>query len=174
MSHDIIMRTNNKRPYETHLTCEALLPDMIVNDFPPFMNYLECERIATTDIYVICDDDIIPARKDTVENLCYMLEAHPEIGILGLAYKSNMQKEDMVGWIRGEDIDRDIFDIDHVGGIFAIRRGILEDLGERPNRNAGIGDDMVLCRQFRKKGYKVAIYVGDWFIHIGEGKSTYW
>lgn len=176
---EIFIRSNQKRMYEYDLTMRAMLAQkhceysMTIYNVPMFENILECEKKATTDIYVVSDDDIIPSRADTVRRLCEKMDEHPEIGIMGLAWHPALSPDSFAAWTK-EEIEWKLWEVDHVGGITAIRRGILEDMGDRPNTLLAIGDDKLIANVIRKKGYKVAIWLDDCFYHIGEGKSTVW
>lgn len=186
---EVFIRTNNKRPYEFFLTQKAICQQkgvehyMTIYDQPLFDNVLACEKMATPgQIYIVCDDDIIPSHTDTLRVLVEELEARPDFGIMGLAWKPALHNDEIRGWtaqnvastIDPTVVDENLVEVDHVGGIYAIRQGFLKDDGQRPNLVIGIGDDRLVSGQIRAAGLKVGLFKKRWFNHIGDGKSTVW
>lgn len=155
----------------TQLALHANGFNAIIIEKPMLERYLECERLATSDIYLLSDDDIIPGTPSTLKNLVTLMEKHPEISQLGLSLRKDLRREEMGEWIKG-DIGEDIWEVDHVGGIMAIRRGTIKDNGERPSYPYGDGDDRIMGRVAREGGYKVGIANKLWFHHLGAGFST--
>src|SRR5258708_3965199 len=66
---------------------------------PMLERYFECERLADENIYILCDDDIIPATPDTLVQLIKIMREHPEYSQLGLAWKQDMASEENNSWI---------------------------------------------------------------------------
>lgn len=172
---DCFITSNLERKYLAKITLKALSLNgecaWLVNA-PMLDRYFECESKSRTGIYILSDDDIIPAREDSIKNLVKILEERPEYGIIGLSWKPNLKAEEVSGWLIKDE--GDVLEMDHVGGIMAIRKGVLEDLGERCDYENGTGDDKVIGRIIRKKGYKVGLYIKDYFHHLGAGNSTVW
>lgn len=140
---------------------------------PMLERYFECDRQAESDIYIMCDDDIIPATSNTLTSLVNTLREHPEISQLGLGWRPDMKNESNNSWIRGH-ITKDIWEIDHVGGCVAIRKGTIKDLGYRTDYKNGIGDDKIAGKIARELGYKVAVSNKLYFHHLGSNFTTVW
>lgn len=174
MKIDCFITTNFQRPYFLDLTSRALvlsgLEVQFVNE-PMLERYYECERRALSDVYVLSDDDVIPHSKDALRNLVKVLEKRKDYGMIGLSYKPNLKSEE-TSWCMG--VDNDVLQFDHVGGIMAIRKGVLTPTSELPDYRNGHGDDRIVGKIFRENGYKVGILSAEHFIHLGEGKSTVW
>jgi hypothetical protein len=168
---DCFLTTNKARPYFLKLTKLALRengfsPKIIKK--PMLERYYECERQAKTPIYIVCDDDCIPATSNTLSALISLMEANPDYGQLGLGWRQNMKDEENNSWIRAKG--EDIWDFDQCGGIIAIRKGSLKDLGykmEYPN----YGDDKVIGRVAKELGYKVGVAHKLFFHHLGHGNE---
>lgn len=174
--YDCFITTDYQREYYRNLTYNALIlngvyPQMV--EKPMLERYFECERLATTDIYILSDDDIIPKDNDTIPKLIALMEAHPELSQLGLCWKEDINDNELSGWGIGR-IDKDVYEMDHVGGVMAIRKGTIKDLGYKTDFEEGIGDDRIMGRTARELGFKVALATNLSFIHLGQGKSTVW
>ena len=181
---EIFIRTDSKRHYEEMLTRYAMQQQkhaeffMSVYDNRPFLNFLECEKYAAPySVYVIADDDVIPGHEDTIANLCQKLREHPEVGIMGLAPQPAYTPDHLQAvseTFKIEELSPRVWKCDYTSGLIAVRHGILKDYGDRPDNLKGIGDARILATACRKAGKEVAIWMDDWFYHIGEGKGHYW
>lgn len=142
---------------------------------PMLERYFECERQAKSDIYILMDDDCIPATSQTLIELVALLKRRPDISQLGLGWQQSMESERGSAWKLAE-LDEDVWEFDHCGGIMAIRKGTIKDLGFKTDYENGIGDDKVMGKTARELGYKVGIAHKLWFHHLGAGKdlSTVW
>lgn len=142
---------------------------------PMLERYFECERLAQSDIYILCDDDIIPATHDTLKHLIFLMRRHPELSQLGLGWSQNMQSEFNSSWRRGIISPR-IWEFGHCGGCMAIRKGTIRDLGYQCDYSKGRGDDQVVGDIARELGYKVGIAHQLYFHHLANGQkySTVW
>lgn len=171
---DCFITTNKKRPYflsltERALTLSGFLPT-IINE-PLLYRYFECERQAKTDIYILSDDDVIPATQNTLRNLIEIMEAHPEYSQLGLGWKHDMTSEAGSPWIRGKESD--VWEMDHIGGLMAIRKGTIKDLGHKAEFTSGYGDDRVMGKTARDLGYKVGLVPTLYFHNLGFNYTTF-
>lgn len=176
MSVDVFITTNNKRPYFLELTKKALELSgykPIIVQKPMLERYYECERLSTTPIYILIDDDIIPATSDTLQKLVETMEKYPELSQLGLGWKSEMGDEYNSSWRRGI-IGEDVWEFDHCGGCIAIRKGTIHNNNDKCDYANGIGDDKIVGMNARKAGYKVGIAHKLFFHHLGGAFSTVW
>lgn len=173
---DCFVTSNLARPYFKKLTLKALSvqkptlhPKLVVA--PMLIRYFECERRATTPLYVLCDDDCVPATEDTMHKLEEIMKVHPEYSQLGLGWKANMKDEESNGWIlnRGPTI----WEMFAVGGCMIIRKGTIKDLGIKPEFESGYGDDRVMGETARRLGYKVGIVPSLYFHHLGAQFTTF-
>lgn len=174
---DCFVTTNYQRPYFLKLTITALKKSgffPILVKKPMLERYFVAEKMAKTDLYVFIDDDIIPVTQATLFEAIDLMEKHPELSQLGLGWKPNMQDEYNSSWRRGV-ISDDIWEFDHCGGCMIIRKGTIKDLGYKCDYKNGIGDDKVVARIARERGYKVGVAHKLWFHHLGVGNlSTVW
>lgn len=151
-------------------TIAGLRPKIVIQ--PMLKRYLHAEKAAKTAIYIFSDDDIVPENSKTLEKLVYTLSIRPEYGMIGLSWKRGLTCEEMGKWCLGED--EGILEMDHIGGIMAIRKGIIEDTGDECDYENGYGDDKVIGNIVRQKGYKVGILPNDIFHHLGAGYTSVW
>lgn len=170
---DCFITTNKRRQYFLKLTQKALKLSgfaPILVEKPMLQRYFECERLSDSDIYILCDDDIIPATDTTLIELIRLMEKHPEYSQIGLAWKPDMKSEENNSWIRNKESD--IWEMDHCGGCVAIRKGTIKNLGIKPEFNSGYGDDRVMGETARQLGYKVGVAPNLWFHHLGSQLTT--
>jgi len=169
------MTTNLSRPYLGELTFHSLMANgfeaEIVNK-PMLERYFECERLALSPLYILCDDDIILSSETTLKQALRLMESHHEISQLGLGWKPDMTSERQSSWCLGE-ISPDIWEFDHCGGCVIIRKGTVRDLGLSTAYPQGIGDDKVMGQTARKLGYKVGVAHKLFFHHLST-ISTVW
>jgi hypothetical protein len=137
---------------------------------PMLQRYYEAEKQAKTDLYILCDNDIVLATPDTLPKLISIMGQHPEYSQLGLGWKSDMEAERNSSWKTNEN--GDIWDFDHVGGCLVIRKGIIRDLGYMTEFESGYGDDRVMGKVARELGYRVGIVPSLYFYHLGAKYST--
>jgi len=168
--------TDFQRPYLLKLTQNALIecgypPKFVVK--PMLERYFECDRLAETDIYIMSDDDIIPATEYALDELIHLLERHPEYSHIGLGWHKDMSFEKDNGNIMHKDSD-DLWEWNACGGIMAIRKGTIKDLGYECDYPNGIGDDKIIGRIARELGYKVGVANNVWFHHMGAPYKTVW
>lgn len=172
MQIDCFITTNKQRPYFLKLTNKALKMsgfNPIIIEKPMLERYFECEKQAKSDIYILCDDDIIPATCNTLQDLVKLLQEKTGYSQIGLAWKENMNEEENNSWIRSKEDG--IWEFDHCGGCIAIRKGTIKDLGYKMEFE-NYGDDRVVGRIARELGYKVGIARNLWFHHLGQGKLS--
>lgn len=159
------------REYFEKLTVDSLL----LNGHRPIIirkkmleRYFEAERLATSDFYVVCDNDIILKKPDTLKRMLEIIKKYPELGQLGCGW-GNMQNEEGSSWKLGV-IGDDVWEFYGCGGCIIFRRGILKDLGIKMEFE-NYGDDRVIGETFRKLGYKVGIAHKLEMIHLGMGNE---
>lgn len=145
------------------LTMSGYSPTIV--EKPMLERYFACEYLANEYIYIICDDDIIPGTPDTLKKLVEIMRKHPEYSQLGLSWKPNMTDESNSSWIRHKS--EDIWEMDHVGGCMAIRKGTIKNFGYKTEFESGYGDDRVMGRVARDQGLKVGIVPNLFFHHLG-------
>lgn len=139
---------------------------------PMLKRYFKCEELADSSIYILSDDDVIPGTPDTLNRLITIMRQNPEYSQLGLAWRKDMRSEENNSWIRGKK--KDIWEMDHVGGIMAIRKGTIQDLGYKTDYKNSIGDDRIMGKTARDLGFKVGIVPHLYFHHLGAGRSVVW
>lgn len=175
---DIFLTTHRplspRRKYFEKLTIKSLQE----NGYKPIIirkkmleRYWEAERLATSDIYVVCDNDIVLSKPDTIDKLVDTLRKHPDVAILGLAWRPDMQPELGSPWRFGE-LDDDVWEFHSAGGCLAIRKGILKDLGLKMEFE-NYGDDRVIGETVRKLGYKVGIAHKLVMFNLGYEDTTF-
>lgn len=145
-------------------------PKFISNQ-KPFECYLTAEKEAKTDIYLVCDDDVVIGAKGMIETAFQVMQEHPEIGLLGFVYRKGVHPSQYGSWLKNQLTD-DIYEIDHTGGVLMLRKGAVRDYGERPDHSVGIAHDRTLASAVRQSGFKVCIDFSLHYNHIGEGYST--
>lgn len=173
MANDVFVTTNHRRPYFHNLTLRALelsgfKPQVVVK--PMLERYFECERLAKTDIYIMCDDDIIPAYQDTLSRLIDIMHDNKEYSQIGLAWRPDMQAEKGNSWTL--TTDGRLWEMDHCGGCVAIRKGTII-IDKEYDEDMCYGDDRIVAQIARSNGYKIGIARDLWFHHLGINQSTY-
>ena len=173
MLADVFVTTNNRRPYFHNITLRALelsgcKPQVVVK--PMLERYFECERLAKTDLYVMCDDDIVPAYPDTISKLVELMRERPDYSQISLGWKMDMNEEKRNPWFISTD--GPVWENDHCGGCVVIRKGTIVDDNDYTG-DMCYGDDRVIARIARSKGYKVGVASKLWFHHLGVNQSTY-
>lgn len=163
-----------EREYYEQLAIQALrlnglLPEIIRKKF--LERYFEAERLASTEIYIFADNDLIPSSPTTIKQLVEIMQDNPEYSQLGLGWLEDMEPERSNSWKTGEN--GKIWDFDHVGGIVAIRKGSIKNLGLIPEYKDGYGDDRVMGATARRLGYKVGIVPSLYFYNLGKKHSTF-
>lgn len=175
--NDCFITTDFSRDYFLLLTQVALKIGhrLTIVVEPMLERYFKAEELSTTDIYIFSDDDIIPSEINGVSRLVQCLKENPSYGMIGMSWKPNLTCEEMGKWCYRKESEH-LLEVDHVGGIMAIRKGILaRNISDmKLDYQNGIGDDKIACDIIRKKGYKVGLYTGTYFHHLGQGKSTVW
>lgn len=166
-------RTRNYFHNLTAFAFSSLDTDYHFLQEPMLERYYEAERRAKRPMYIFSDDDIIPEKEDSLQLLVQALSDYPQYAMIGLAWKKGLNCEEMGKWFYRKESD-DLWEVDHVGGIMAIRKGVIEDLGEKCDYPNGIGDDKVICAGIRKSGYKVGLLAKERFHHLGECHSVAW
>lgn len=185
---------NGMRQYFRQLVRDAVVLNgcdhpLMISDAEPLERFLLADKRAKVDVgdfYIICDDDCLPATPSAFERAIEILEEFDEIGILGLAWKRGLRPDDMGAWKKSDYFDVDdesfptrVWEVDHVGGIIAVRKGALANPAPTAQFRTldlehGIGDDQVLADIVRANGFKVCITSDVWFHHLGEGFSVIW
>lgn len=145
--------------------------DATVVEKPMLQRYYECEYLADSSIYILSDDDVIPATPQTLKELVKIMKDHPDYSQLGLSWKQDMKSEENSSWILNKG--KVIWEMDHVGGIMAIRKGTIKNLGYRAEYPSGYGDDRVMGKTARELGFKVGIIPHLYFHHLGAKFTTF-
>lgn len=185
---DCIITTTSKhqhrRDYLFPLVKESLKlagfnPSVLV-DYSAANRYQAAEGIASSDFYILTDDDCIVNNPHDIWRAIILMQEFPKIGILGFAWKRGLTSEELGSWYIGNvEMDNGVFnpilfEMDHVGGFKIIRKGVIDfDKIDKPDYKP-TGDDMVICKAIRDAGFKVCLAPDFVFSHLGEGKSTIW
>lgn len=175
---DCFLTTHTNLTPEREYLQEITLKCLQLNGFSPIIiekrmleRYFEAERLARTDIYIVCDNDILLPRSDTLNKLVEIMQKHPELSQLGLGWKKDMQDESTSSWRVGT-ISDDVWEFLSCGGCMAIRKGTIKDLDIKMEFE-NYGDDRVIGQIARSLGYKVGIAHKLYFIHLGNEYSTF-
>lgn len=171
---------HNTRDYFRNLTLEAyrlcgIEAELIVNE-SNFARYYMPEKMDDAPYYIVSDDDVIPCKPEMFVLAERIMDAHPQIGALGFPARPRLQREDVIGYIRG-DIESNLatlWDFDHFGGMRVVRRGFAEEPFERPDYTNGRGGDRIYCDMVRAKGMTCAYTPDLFFHHLGETFTTIW
>lgn len=173
--YDCFITSDMSRPYLFALTYHALVrngmrPKLVRK--PLLERYYECEDRARTPIYLVCDDDCVPADDTTIRKLVDTMKSYGELSQLGLGWKADMGSERDSPWKLSEMGD-DVWEFDHCGGIVAVRKGSIKNLGYKAEYPNGYGDDRVMGKTARELGYKVGVTPKLYFHHLGANQSTF-
>lgn len=125
----------------------------------------EAERRATTDIYIVSDDDCLPIGRDFIESGVEALEARPNYGLVGAS--SICDGMFPAGCARPSER---IYETHSAGGIAFVRRGVID-----PEKLPDCEEDQVdavVCAHVQKRGFKVGLLPQVLFNHLGCGYSV--
>lgn len=127
------------------------------------------EEQATTDIYVIADDDCLIIGKYFIEGGLYAMGKHPHHGIL-----TPVSISDGTWQESPKEINPTVVTTHSVGGVAFVRKGILSEFNAcEPNQV-----DTFICEEMERKGYKCGVMPGLKFNHLGAWYSVtqkeYW
>jgi len=174
---DIFLTTHQPLSKEREYFENLTLTSLFLSGFKPIIirkkmleRYFEAERLSTSDIYIVCDNDIMLEKPDTLKRLEETMRKYPELAILGLGWRKDMEVERNSSWKLGE-MD-DVWEFKSAGGCLAIRKGILKDLGFKMEFE-NYGDDRVLGETVRQLGYKVGIAHKLLMYHLGNEYTTF-
>jgi len=130
--------------------------------------FLEHDNMAK--VMIMCDDDIVPSPK-MLDGLAPM----ERFGVLGFPCGFLWFKpEPQLLWTSFSDVPTEntewerVEKVESVGGCFAIRRDVLEELGPIPFRHEHermSGEDKLFCFDAREKGFEVAANWNHWSSH---------
>lgn len=138
------------------------------------------ERLATTPIYIVADDDIEPSalrwpgltllkcQLYWLEVGLEMMEKYPQFGILSpLLEKTTLFPATVDG--SPPFVNTDVQEEHNVGGIRFCRKGIITEWPEQLRR----GYDQEHCAAYQQHGYKVGYMKHLWAIHPGKKSETW-
>jgi hypothetical protein len=129
------------------------------------MHRYVAEQEAESSIYCVTDDDIQPIGNNFLTKARAILEQHPDFGLI--AFSSCFVLE--VKAPHGSFEDADVAEVASPGGLYVIRRGILEVDTSDP-----FWDDTKTGDQMRQKGYKTGYFKRLKCNHYGAYLSTCW
>lgn len=136
---------------------------------------LEAEQNASTDLYIVADDDCVPDRWSTIVEcleLAQNASAASQFPVLSL-WPSNST---LHPWTpEGYEVYRDKDFEEHVsvGGIRICRKGVVTE--PWPPMNDGVrGYDSIQAGHIRNLGYRVGYYKNFLMNHWGRNYSTTW
>jgi hypothetical protein len=125
--------------------------------------------LATTDLYLIMDDDCVAVEKNWLENGAELLLDYPEFAALSLRpINCNIVAWTPEGYT--PFVDEEVMEHVSVGGMTFMRKGVIH---EWPAAN-GRGYDRILADYIRSQGKRVGHLRQITQMHIGEGFSTVW
>jgi hypothetical protein len=121
------------------------------------------ERLTSSPIYVVADDDALPIGSSFVRDGVRILGEHPEYGMASARSISD-----------GPIYPNEEIVESQCGGIVFVKKGILLDFEEC---DADKVDDTI-CREMNRRGYKTGVMPSVRFNHLGAGYSItskgYW
>lgn len=119
------------------------------------------EQHATTDIYIVADDDCMPLGKDFVATGCATLRDNLAFGLLSAAsvIEHHFYTEDT--------LSPNIVAAHSVGGVAFVRKGILTEFRACPPNQT---DDSI-CSEIVRKGYRTGFMPHVQINHLGYGYS---
>ena len=120
----------------------------------------EAERRATTDIYVIADDDCLILGKNFISDGVFAMERFKEYGLLTATSISDGEFQE--SRMYPPPIERHA-----VGGVVFVRRGILKDF-DIPD---AAHTDGAICDEMKRRGYKTGVLPWVRMNHLGAGYS---
>lgn len=129
------------------------------------------EEHATSDVYVVADDDCLILGKQFVSRGVKTLLQHADYGLLAAASvieDGDLVYSSSVSFTRPHVVERHA-----VGGVAFVRRGILKRFDACP---ANLTDETI-CNEITGAGYKVGVMPGVKFNHLGYGFAAdgpYW
>ena len=140
-----------------------IVPTKAVERFGMYSKKM-AEELATTETYILADEDTLPFGNDFVDRGADILERHPEYGILTATSICDGL------FPAGARIpDAEVVEAHSVGGVAFVRKGILTEFADcRPDQV-----DDVVCSEMNRKGYKTGVMPGVRFNHLGCGFSIY-
>lgn len=130
------------------------------------------ERLATTPIYILADDDMEPSRQPNIQKWlrlgCYYMEMYTGFGMLSpLLEDTNLFPATVDGSKPFENAD--VQEEHNVGGIRFCRKGVITEWPEQTRR----GYDQEHCAAYQAKVYKVGYMKHLWASHPGKMSETW-
>ncbi len=126
------------------------------------------QKLASSDIYILTDDDCMPIGPDFIARGLAVMQSHPEFGIL--AAMNVMNKNDTMPYT-GKFIDEDVWECHAVGGVRFCRKGIIKEWPELVDPGSY---DCQHQEALEKAGYKAGYLRKVLMNHLGYGLSTHW
>jgi len=130
-----------------------------------FLRRSEAEATATTDPYIIADDDCLPLQDDFCERGLEIMGRHAEFAILGLRPITSTlhawTPENYVPYV-----DDEVEEHVSVGGVCFVRQGIKMPISDS-NRY-----DRIMADSIRESGKRVGFFKHLTLNHLGHNFST--
>lgn len=123
----------------------------------------QADICATTSIYLMLDDDVLPMQESFIEQGLEIMERHPKFAVIGL-------RERGVQYLtENGETDDEVEERSEAGGIYFIRRGLITNW---PRIMADNNYDFLQAEAARIAGWKVGIFRNLTFNHLGLNFST--
>lgn len=126
------------------------------------------EEFATSDIYVLADDDILPLQKDFIASALAIMAENPTFGKICLYTIPDHPQHERTP---GNMLNPEVFQVHGGGGVRFIRKGIVKRW-EPIDKKKGEGYDAPHCREFYRNGFKVGYFKNLTALHLGWGFTT--
>lgn len=126
-----------------------------------FKSKQKAEELATTEIYIVADDDCLVIGKEFAKTGVEIMKRHPEYGILTpTSICDGPYPSDLAPGYKNLP---EVMNMHAVGGVCFIRKGILTEFRDCPAQKI----DHVICDQFQAKGYKSGVMPHLRYNHLG-------
>ena len=125
----------------------------------------DAEQLARTPIYCHADDDCMPLGNSFMEHALAVMTARPQYGLL--AFMDTLIEADYYGHDHDELEDPEITPCGSPGGIYLVRKGIVDFPESHP-----WFDDVQMSGQVEAHGFKVGRFSRVHFNHLGYRLST--
>jgi hypothetical protein len=151
------------------------LKPQIIDGYDGPGSLIQARERATTALYVVSDNDVIPAQPDTIARGLEVMRQHPTLGVLGYCWQKP-KKEPYGTWLRRDC--GDYWKVGYCGGLWIVRREAVSNWCAEVRLPVdyanGIGEDRLFCEAVERNGYDIGVLPDRWFCHLGEGQSTIW
>ena len=141
--------------------------------------HVQAAALATTDVYGICDSDIVLLPHLVVEDcgrpdppwheyVAGLLRDRPKYAMLSALPEPGGMRPPMGG------TDGHVWQVQNTGGIRFVRRGVVTPDAPPRHPDGGGGYDRDLCYWLDSRGWSVGYAIRLLAVHLGYGTSSVW